>query len=245
MTAVLLACLWTGWASACRLVEYFSNEQGIKVPEQIVDDYNMAEAAFGAMPKDFDHIFRHGNSMDIFQYKAEEELVGSVFLVRETFYGEAEGRLVSKHVVLIYSMYVSERYRGQGHSGRLLRSAAESLDRHYGLGGDFLLGLHVDPKDRDMELAFALYYNLNFRRGGLSMTDPQSKKYLLEEFLGYGDPCDAIDGVGEAGGAGRYMVMFCRYSQLGACEKVGYGKLMEYGARLRSILESGGTAAAS
>ena len=244
MAPTLLMCLSMLRAESCRLVEYFSSEQGIKMPEQIVDDYNRVEAEFGADAKDFDHIFRHGNGMDIFQYKAGEELVASVCLVRETFYGEAEGRVTSRQVVLVYSMYVSEGHRGLGHSRRLLRDAADSLDRHYGLGGDFLLALHVDPKDRDMALAFSLYYNLNFRRGGFSTSDPYSKKYVLEEILGYRDPCDVIDAHDEAGDAGKYMVMVCRYPELCACERVGYDRLMEYGARLRGILQ-GAKAAAS
>ncbi|CAD26441.1 hypothetical protein [Encephalitozoon cuniculi GB-M1] len=237
MAIALLMCPLVLGMDVCRLVRYFGDEQGIKVPEQIVDDYNRVGAEFEASPKAFDYVFHNGNAQNIFQYKDREELIASVFLVRDTFHGIVDGQVVSRNVVLVYSMYVSEKHRGRGYSRRILKDAADSLNNHYKMNGDFLLVLHLCPKDRSMELAFSIYYNLNFRNGGLSMTEPSGKKCFLEEILGYGDPCDVIDRYDEAMDRGRYMIMVCEYSKLCVCERERYSKLMEYGSRLRSILE--------
>lgn len=223
----------------CRLVKYFSDEQGIKMAEQIVDDYNEAEGEFGAEVMAFDRIFHSGSEMDIFQYKIGEELVASVFLYRTRFYGMMGGNVVSRNVVFVYTMYVSKRYRGKGYSKRILRDASDSLNSHYGMNGDFLLVLHLNPRDKDMELAFSVYYNLNFRNGGLAMIGPGEKQYFLEELLDYRNPCDVIDEYDEERDRGMYMVMFCEYSKLSASEKERYDKLMSYGSRLRGILQKG------
>ncbi|AFN83553.1 hypothetical protein EROM_081370 [Encephalitozoon romaleae SJ-2008] len=223
----------------CRFLKYFSDEQGIKMAEQIVDDYNEAEGEFGTKAMTFDHIFHGGSRMDIFQYKIGEELVASVFLCRTTFYGMVDGNIVNRSAVFVYTMYVSKKHRGRGYSKRILRDSTDSLNSHYGMNGDFLLVLHLNPRDKSMELAFSIYYNLNFRNGGLTMIGPGEKQYFLEELLDYRNPCDVIDEYDEERDRGMYMVMFCEYSKLFICEKERYSKLMSYGSRLRSILQKG------
>ncbi|ADM12067.1 uncharacterized protein Eint_081350 [Encephalitozoon intestinalis ATCC 50506] len=238
MIMVLLVYQLVLAIETCRFVKYFCDEQGIKVPEQIMDDYNEAEGEFGNDPESFDFIFHNGGEMDIFQYKIGVELVASVFLVRRTFYMIVDEEPVGRSVVLLYTMYVSKKYRGKGYSKRILKDALDSLNSHYGMNGDFLVVLHLDPKDRDMALAFSLYYNLNFRNGGFSMTGPGEKQYFLEEILEYRDPCDAVDKYNEKRDKGLHMIMFCEYSKLFTCKKIPYERLMEYGSRLKSILRS-------
>ncbi|WEL39292.1 putative acetyl-transferase [Encephalitozoon hellem] len=226
-------------AETYRFVKYFSDEQGIKAPEQIVDDYNEAEGEFNIEAMDFDYIFHNGNKIDIFQYKAGEELIASVFFSRDKFYGIVDRKIIQRNVVFVYTMYVSKRHRGKGYSKRILKDAADSLNKHYGMNGDFLLVLHLNPQDKDMDLAFSVYYNLNFRSGGLSMIGPNEKQYFLEELLQYRNPCNVIDEYDEERDRGAYMVMFCEYPKLFMCEKERYDKLMDYGERLRNILKRG------
>lgn len=224
-----------------RFIKYFSDEQGIKTPEQIVNDYNEVEMEFVGRTDVFEEIFQWGHTTNVFQYKVDERLIASVSLECGVFHGMDGSRELERNVVSIYSMYVSKEYRGRGYSRELLADALRAIDEHYGMDGDFLLMLHVDPKDRDMELAFSMYYNLNFRRGEFSTGGPGSKRYALEDVLGYRDPCDLITNYNkDRDGRQRYMILTCEYSEFNRCRehKVPYAVLMEHGARLRRILKN-------
>lgn len=239
---MLLTLLFiSGMVGNTRLVKYFADEQAVKASVQITRDYNEVEFVFTGKKRTFDEIFQHGNEMNIFQYKIGRELVASVFLANDMFHGleKDTGDILNSRVVGIYSLYVAKEYRRHGYSKRLLADALSALDTHYGMKGDFLLVLHMDPKDADMELAFSLYYNLNFRNGGFSMRDPFSKRYTLEEILDYGNAFDAINDYKALSDRERYMILCCRYSSFGMCgsKRVSYEEALRYGTRLRGILE--------
>lgn len=221
-----------------RFIKYFSDEQGIKMEEQILNDYNKVGKEFGIEKKSFGQVFVEGNAWNIFQYKNHDELIASVYLENHTFCGQAANRIFERKVVILYSIYVSERYRKLGYSKKLLKNSLEALDKHYKMNGDFLVVLHVDPKDKNMELAFSIYYNMNFRHGGFSDQDPYLKKYFLDELLQYEDPRDAISKSDKLRGSGRYMILFCEYHELDKCDKkYPYDELLEDGRRLKRIMK--------
>jgi ribosomal protein S18 acetylase RimI-like enzyme len=246
--SLVLRCLAAGELDgSIRAVEYYRDIQSIKTYEQIVDDYAVVFKEFHGEDPHPSVTVENLKCSDIFELRKGRKMVGFISFVTENYLTEARAlfglgplRIIKKPCAAMYSLYVSEEYRRKGYARKIIKMSTKALKRHYGLGDDFVLLLHLNPRDRFMEEAFCLYHSLNFRRGAYSMNDPESHKYRLDDIYGFRDALEIIDNPELCSESGRYLLLACRYSEVGkgAGSRLSTDEARRYAKRLRTILEN-------
>lgn len=161
----------------------------------------------------------------IAQIKRGRELVASVFIRRNVYFGrgppakEEEGGggggetrnpwTLKREALEFYSLYVAPKHRRRGYAKRLLRSGVEAvLARYRSDAQQTILGLHVSPHDRHMEAAYALYRGLGFNKGAFVRYGPADLKHSVEVFARLGDPDRLVVDAARRGKRMRFLALF-------------------------------------
>jgi GNAT superfamily N-acetyltransferase len=223
-----------------RMVEYYRDMQSVKTYGQIMKDYNTVYREFHGEDAHLSTLVENLKCSDMFELREGKRMVAFIsfvvqdyFTEKRLFMGLGPKKIVRRPCAVIYSLYVAEEYRGMGYARTIMKASARALKRHYNLSNNFILLLHLDPRDRHMEEAFCLYYSLNFRAGAYSMRDPEFYKYRLDEIYKFRDALEIIDNPDSR--KGRFFILACEYSGIGGRKREGK-KLRRYAKKLREIL---------
>lgn len=172
--------------------------QGIKTRDQVVDDAKTVGMAFSQKDISDVDLINYLSTCDIFKFKDNGELIASVYLKRNTYYKKVDYLFVSRieeiKAVEIYSLWVNSKFRRKGIARMLLFKALMTIRKEYNYGNDFVVSLHLNEADKYMNISFALYYALNFRKGAYVKHGPDDLKYNFELIHKLYNPIDIILG---------------------------------------------------
>jgi len=189
----------------------------------------------------------------VFQAKKGADLVASVFIRPVLYRGSDPGARLQRPICEVYNVYVSPKHRGKKRSVTHIKEALSYVQWVYDIPDTSLVGLHISPKDRMMEKAYALYRTSGFVKGSFSTDGPPDYRERCEELdrMEYAD--DAIEkhpyffkkyyGRQTENGE-KYFCMFTplrefyRAAEKSYFTKEDYLLYLKQGQRLRRMLES-------
>ncbi|KAF9764724.1 hypothetical protein NGRA_0331 [Nosema granulosis] len=221
-------------------VKELAKYQGIKTRKQLIKDANIVGKCFsGSIVSDMNRV-RSMEDYDVFKYKEGDELIASVYLNRNIYYKQADYLFTTGveevKAVEIYSLWVNDKYRGKGISRRLLYDALMTIREEYDYGNDFVVGLHINEADPYMNISFALYYSMNFRKCCFVNYGPDEIKSNFSKFYDLKNPLRAIFDPNSRSEEGIYLAMYTTMNQILFFNPIRNKKLKEIGELLRDEL---------
>lgn len=223
-----------------KLISYYSNTQGIKILSQIKNNFTKVHSSFTPNLLTDDEIMFSIEPYDVFQLTQGTDLIASIYLKKTKYYKKQQTlfnyEIVPIDAVEVYSLYVNEKFRKKGFSRIILYLSLMKFKWHYKLCNEFIVGLHLNPDDLCMHLAFSLYYSINFRYGRFVKNGPGD---LAGCFGDLSECVELVNGYGDErlDNDGSYFGMYCRYCDMLPFKKIDK-KLLKVGEKLRNILLS-------
>lgn len=222
-------------------VKQLQKSQGIKTRKQIIEDADIVGKAFSEREVQEMDRLRNISAYDVFKYKEGEELIAFVYIRRNTFYKKVGyfffTRIEEVKAVEIYSLWVNEKYRGQGIARRLLFDALTTIREEYDYGNDFVVSLHLNESDAFMNISFGLYYSMNFTKGCFVRYGPDEIQSNYERIHYLKNPVDIILGYSKTSDKGKYFAMYTTMNKILFFNPVRNKSLYEIGEMLREELK--------
>lgn len=202
---MILSCLFQ--ISLClRFVPLPSSLQSIKTYNQV--DRYFKEASSYFSPADIDTI-KYFDDYDIFMFLDQKKL--AAFLATNMTKCYSVSTRKSLDFISFYYCAITDPYRGQGLSYRIIQEAVKYLKDTYNLTGDTVLALHVSPKDEMMPVAAKVYYSIGFKKGLFIRSSPIEMIYQIDTvFEKSRDLMEVADDENVAYGDGYYFMIYCR-----------------------------------
>ncbi|KAM0677526.1 hypothetical protein BDAP_001852 [Binucleata daphniae] len=197
--------------------------QPIKTIEQTKDYTKYVLPSFRKFNNTPGDVF--SNRWDIFQIRNNNTLISSLYIAHKYFYSN-----IKRDAICFYTVFTNKDYRGKGYAKKLLNYSIQIMMKKY---KNPLLCLHLNPEDETMNLNYAMYYSLGFRKGAIS--EYGSECYILryDEIAKMKD-VRQIDIVNEKE-KGYFLAMFCEPKDFNIKNKLQKELLVE-GEEIRKKL---------
>lgn len=138
----------------------------------------------------------------------------------------------------LFSVTVTEEYRKQGLSYRIILESLEYLRRRHHLPKDSIVALHLSPNDKKMPIAAKTYYRLGFKAGVFSMYGPQEYMFRMDDLqIKSRDLFDVAEDPTIGNGKGYFFLTFCRLGDVGQSHPLPPNAL-EKAQKLLEVLKS-------
>ncbi|TBU15080.1 putative acetyl-transferase [Hamiltosporidium tvaerminnensis] len=223
-------------AQPYRFIYFLSNNQSFKHPDQICDDMLNIYKEFNLDLKK-EEIFGDVQRFNVFQYRNNKELIASLFINLDTYYGMKNKNIISCPIMEIYSVFVDEKYRGKKIGPKLILESVKFLKNMYKLNDDTLVALHLNPKDKMMNVSYSIYIKMGFDKSSFVTNGPNFFQYKLEEIPNLIDPVVLVNNPSFSKYKGWFFAMYCPINNIHMPDsKTETGLLSEYGSKLRKIL---------
>jgi ribosomal protein S18 acetylase RimI-like enzyme len=226
-------------------IKQFNNQQGIKRLEQIQKDYIEVHSAFSDDKVNDEHIILETSIYDVFKLYKNTELVASIYLCKRKYFSTVPSifpllrpSLKIEDGVEIYSLYVNDKFRSKGYARLLIYKALKEMKDHYNLSTDYIVGLHLNNSDEFMNVSFALYYSMNFRRGTFVKYGPSCYAPNFSEYLNFKNPVDIINNPNISKDNGCFFAMYTKYREVLPFNIIRNKQLFNLGQKLRKELKS-------
>lgn len=170
-----------------RLYEFHPEVQSIKLSSQVKELGKLLEKEFSPENNTEDTRFSFFQSCSVFNLKSGEDIVANACVFRNTYFSirdcvetivVRESDLRKQECLEIYSIVVSDKYRGRGISRPFLHAVVDRMKERFELGEDTLIGLHLNPTDNMIYFSFALYIKYGFYRASACDTGPSDLQFL-------------------------------------------------------------------
>lgn len=221
-------------------VKQLEKYQAIKTRHQIIEDVTTVGKTFSETKIDDLERISRISSYDIFKYKEGDELIAFVYIKRNTYYKKAKYFFfeITEEVKAaeIYSLWVNEKYRGQGKARQLLYDALTTIRDEYNYGNDFVVCLHLNESDACMNISFGLYYTMNFRKGYFVNYGPDDIQSNYERIENLKDPVDIILDEFKCENKGKYFAMYTTMNKIMFFNPIRDKTLFDLGEKLRTEL---------
>ncbi|KAF7683216.1 hypothetical protein TCON_1570 [Astathelohania contejeani] len=181
------------------------------------------------------------NRYTIFQLRNNGKLIGSLFVDEKQYYGTDKAKELKKMTdhyekplkcIEIYSLAIVPEYRKQGYARNLLENVVNWYDKNREVD---LIALHLDPKDKMMEYAFALYTSLGFHYASFVKDGPSDYFYKAEQIFLLPSPCELVKNPELCNHKGYFFAMYCTRDNFNK-NTISISNLTEIGKTLKSIL---------
>ncbi|KAI5192670.1 hypothetical protein NECID01_2041 [Nematocida sp. AWRm77] len=195
---------------------------------------------------------RYRKNYVIFQGFHKNTLVSSVF-ISALYYRSNDPQSLERHPVFeVYNLYVNPKYRGRRQSVMHLYKTLQYLQTVYNVTEDTLIGLHISPKDKFMEVAYALYRTIGFVRGSWCVYGPNDYRDEYDKLLDIPYMDDVIEELiltkkFPLSSEGEEQKYFCMFTSLKYFFKEAedpfftknhYAQYIWQGKKIRKLLES-------
>ncbi|KAL0265917.1 UNVERIFIED_CONTAM: hypothetical protein PYX00_011634 [Menopon gallinae] len=177
------------------LYEFHPEEQHLKLFSQIAEMCSLLDKNLYTGREDRESKLGMVQGCSTFNLWDGGWLVASVCIAKSKYFGLRNGGdgmaagaadIVCYDALEIYSFAVDEKYRGRGIAGVFLGAAIERMRKRFSLGESTYLGLHLNPKDRMMWFAFAIYLRYGFMWGRVC-------RYGPSDMVFYGDAIPQLE----------------------------------------------------
>lgn len=226
---IYFACILT---EAIRLIRMPVETQPIKLIVHADEFVTKINKEFNNYEHDYTKVLEGINIHDIFQLRTRRELVSSLNIAHEVFSDEENRK---RHVVVIYSVVTTKKFRGLGYAPKLINDAVRKYVADKRLKNP-IVALHLNPNDAMMNVNYALYYKLGFDKGTLCRSGPTSFKTRLAEIKDMKDVRNAMQSVESSREPGHFFAMFVDYGNFMKVRNVDMKCLIDEGEVLRKKL---------
>lgn len=200
------------------LVELFSNSNSFSHMSQTYFDHNEVRTTFNSPHNDVEKITHYNNFYNVFYYRGRdpvnlkdsnntaknvkkqfsEYLFANIHIIHNVYYKD----YVGYDVLELYSIYVSPKHRKMGFAKSLILDSIKRMIDHYELITP-ILALHLNPRDKMMNVSFSFYVNLGFHHVAFVNGGPEDLKYNLNNVdIKWNEVHNKTP-------TGRYLAMFC------------------------------------
>lgn len=233
------------------LYEFHPEVQALKLYEQIECIIKSLDDEFNTAGSDPEMRFTFLQGCSIFNLKEGTELVANAFLFKKIYYTikKDSGKMVVKesdlkkqNCIEIYSLLVTEKYRGKGIVGPFLSTIINRMAKRFKLDKETLIGLHLNPDDRMMYFSFALYIKYGFEKASICRRGPSDFQFLLEKISTLRHPIEVARSTINKEEINAQENLFAMYTKIKnfrrSNSKVDMKELTNLGRRLKEALLS-------
>lgn len=204
MVILLLLCMVL--AESLRFCALPSDIQSLKSSIQIEKHYAEVKKYYVRKSKD---PLGENMDMNVFMLLSGRKLASYIQVSLSTCYFQSSRTRLP--YLSLFSVTVTNEYRCQGLSYRIIIESLEYLKKRHRLAKNCIVALHLSPDDKKMPIAAKAYYRLGFRKGVFSKYGPQEYVFKGEDLLSNSrDLFDVADNPTIGCGEGYYFLVFCR-----------------------------------
>lgn len=199
---------------------YFSQKKHpFKLNSQVIAMNDLIDRCLFTTPIDKDETLMKFAGKNVFMMRMKNEPIGLAFIVKNEYYDAINdgGKLfvtmekVKKVDVLeLYCVCIHEKYRGGGLCKILLESALKNAISDYKVGGDAILALHINAKDKMMGNTFAVYVCYGFTWCTPCLYGPDDLKYNLFQIKKLDHPVKVAIDIIEGRIKAKYVAMYMK-----------------------------------
>lgn len=204
MAVLLFFC--TVLAESLRFCALPSDIQSLKSSTQIKKHYSDAKKYY--IHKSNDPLVENMD-LNVFMFLNGRELASYIQIDLGTCYSRSSRTKLP--YLNLFCVTVTEGYRNQGLSYRVILESLEYLKKRHSLSKECIVALHLSPDDEKMPVAARAYYQLGFKKGVFSRYGPQEYTFKMDDLLNNSrDMFDVSDNPIICGGVGHYFLVFCK-----------------------------------